>query len=139
MHKAVLVAVIALVAGALPVLSARADGPPLPKSLTDACQPDPTKGQQLLQCRYGPLTVTPGTNMILFGPVSIESPRADGYITSLAPNLVDSTTGAVPPVHVVHLHHGVWINAANGGTTPFFATGEEKTRSILPPDYGYRT
>jgi plastocyanin len=140
MRKAVLVAVAVLVASVAPGVSAVASGPPIPTDLSHACQPDPTiSGPQTLHCQYGPLTVTPGTNMILFGPVSIESPRADGYITRFAPNLVDATTGEVPPIHVVHLHHGVWLNAASGSTTPFFATGEEKTQAILPPGYGYRT
>ncbi|MGQ0831700.1 MAG: cupredoxin domain-containing protein [Microthrixaceae bacterium] len=146
MRKTLLVLGLALAAVAVPVVAAQALGPPLPSSARDLCQPDPTiAGEQTLHCRYGPLTVTPGANLILLGPVSIESPRASGYITSISPNLVDATTGMVPPIHVVHLHHGVWINAARGTTDPFFATGEEKTRSILPrgpngaPQYGYRT
>lgn len=141
-----MVVVVALLAAVGPVVHAVALGPAVPTGPRDLCQPDPTLiGEQTLHCRYGPLAVTPGTNMIVLGPVSIESPRADGYITSISPNLVDATTGAVPPVHLVHLHHGVWLNAAQGNTTPFFATGEEKTRSILPhaadgtPEYGYRT
>jgi hypothetical protein len=127
-----------LLAGTLPAFGASAvDAPPTSRL---GCQPDPTvQGPQKLHCTYGPLEVTPGANMILFGPVSIESPRADGFITSFAPNLVLTATGAVPPIHEVHLHHGVWINAARGSTTPFFATGEEKTRSEIPAGYGYRT
>jgi len=145
-RKLVLVGALALVAVVVPIIHAEALGPPTPSGPRDLCQPDPTvAGEQTLRCSYGPLTVTPGANMILLGPVTIESPRADGYITGISPNLIDATSGKVPPIHVVHLHHGVWINAARGSTTPFFATGEEKTRSILPhgPDgealYGYRT
>ncbi len=134
MRKAVLVAVIALVAATLPGFQASAGESPPASRL--GCQPDPTLQEQVLHCTYGPLQVTPGANMILFGPVTIESPRADGYITSFAPNLVLAATGDVPPIHEVHLHHGVWINAAQGGTTPFFATGEEKTRSEIPPGTG---
>ncbi|MEY2420795.1 MAG: hypothetical protein QOI95_862 [Acidimicrobiaceae bacterium] len=137
MRKAVLVAAITLVAAISPAVRAMA-GDSLPTSRF-GCQPDPTLQAQLLHCTYGPLVVTPGTNMILLGPVTIESPRAEGYITSFAPNLVLAATGEVPPIHEVHLHHGVWINAAKTGTTPFFATGEEKTRSQIPDGYGYRT
>lgn len=146
MRKTLLVLTLALGAAAVPVVAAQALGPPVPESLGDLCQPDPAvAGEQTLRCSYGPISVTPGSNMILLGPVTIESPRASGYITSISPNLVDATTGKVPPIHLVHLHHGVWINAARGNTTPFFATGEEKTRTILPrtaadePLYGYRT
>lgn len=128
---------MALVAATLPGLRAiAADSPP---TIRLGCQPDPTLQKQVLHCTYGPLVVTPGANMILFGPVTIESPRAPGFVTSFAPNLVLAATGEVPPIHEVHLHHGVWINAARGNTTPFFATGEEKTRSEIPDGYGYRT
>jgi hypothetical protein len=109
----------------------------MPQSL---CQPDPTvMTVQRLDCRYGPLLVTPGANLILFGPVTIESPRADGFITRLEPNLIDASTGRVPPIHEIHLHHGVWLNPPKYGTTPFFATGEEKTISTVPSGYGLST
>src|SRR5687768_15748154 len=137
MRKAVMVAVMTLVAATLPGFRAVADQPPTSRL---GCQPDPTvQGEQVLHCTYGPLEVTTGANMILVGPVTIESPRANGFITSFAPNLVLTATGEVPPIHEVHLHHGVWINGARGDTTPFFATGEEKTRSEIPAGYGYRT
>ena len=136
MRKSVLAVAFVLACATGAVVPAVADVPLA--SPPTSCQPIGNQAQTL-HCQYGPLTVTPGTNMILFGPVSIESPKADGYITRFAPNLVDATTGQVPPIHIVHLHHGVWLNAASGSTTPFFATGEEKTQSILPPGYGYRT
>jgi hypothetical protein len=48
-------------------------------------------------------------------------------------------------VDVIHLHHGVWLNASRGsnalsgalGGEIFFASGEEKTILQLPPGYGY--
>jgi plastocyanin len=129
--------VLLAVAALLAALAARSDAAPggLPHT---GCQPDPTNpGTQTLLCEYGPLTVTPGTNLILFGPVTIESPRADGYITRFTPDLVDAVTGEVPPIHEVHLHHGVWLNPRH--PNPFFANGEEKTESIIPDGYGYRT
>lgn len=121
--------------------------PPVSPVTTDACQPDPVLAQtapdqaQRLHCRYGPLVVTPGTNLILFGPVSIESPRAEGFITRFAPDLVLASDGTVPAIHQVHLHHGVWLNPASERDVfrPFFATGEEKTVSAIPPGYGYPT
>src|SRR6266540_3941502 len=51
--------------------------------------------------------------------------------------------GKVPPVDVIHLHHGVWANALQRDpTAPFFperfiAAGEEKTALKFPPGYGY--
>ncbi|HEX9682548.1 MAG TPA: hypothetical protein VGA13_05665 [Acidimicrobiales bacterium] len=118
-----------------------------PTGVNELCQPDPLQAAlepntvQHLTCTYGPLVVTPGDNMILFGPVTFESPRADGWITRFEPDLIDLADGQIPPIHEVHLHHGVWLNArsAREASTPFFATGEEKTVSELPAGYGYRT
>jgi len=61
---------------------------------------------------------------------------------AIKPDLVRND-GSVPPVDVIHLHHGVWLK--NGATDPtdprlperFFASGEEKTTEILPAGYGY--
>ena len=53
----------------------------------------------------------------------------------------------MPRVDVLHLHHGVWVNLAGGrdggkrgsfGQELFFASGEEKTQSILPKGFGYK-
>ena len=49
----------------------------------------------------------------------------------------------MPPVDVIHLHHGVWANAMRRDPTAplfperFIAAGEEKTALELPPGYGY--
>jgi plastocyanin len=59
--------------------------------------------------------------------------------------------GAIPRVDIIHLHHGVWLSDgqlgvgetsggsgnAYGGLYPFMATGEEKTKYILPAGFGY--
>jgi len=44
----------------------------------------------------------------------VPKPKVDGYITAVYPNLVRST-GVVPRVDVIHLHHGVWVNLGSGG------------------------
>jgi hypothetical protein len=81
--------------------------------------------------------VAPGQNLILVGPVTIEKPCYDGYVISMRPNLVRED-GTVPPTDVIHLHHGVFLNASapRGTEQRFFATGEEKTKLRLPPGYG---
>jgi plastocyanin len=96
-----------------------------------------------LHYKYGPLHVAPGQNLILIGPVTIEKPAYDGYAIRIKPNLVRAD-GSVPPVDVIHLHHGVWLNlsgpdrtAGAGGGEKFFAAGEEKTIFSMPPGYGY--
>lgn len=115
----------------------------VPPKIQDTCQPDPTwTGEQILNCRYGPIEITPGENLILVGPTSIESPRADGFMLSMKPNMIDAVTDKVPAIHEVHLHHGVWLNGRHDDPdaigTPFMAAGEEKTVSSTPPGYGYR-
>ena len=62
---------------------------------------------------------------------SIPKPEVDGWIVRIAPTCVWPT--GVPGVDVIHLHHGVWLNAVGQGRhrralpERFFAAGEEKT------------
>jgi plastocyanin len=96
---------------------------------------------QHLHYKYGPIHVEPGQNLILLGPVTIEKPAYDGYVTRIKPDLVRGD-GSVPPVDQIHLHHGVFLNlsrtdATSPGSERFFATGEEKTIFKMPRGYGY--
>jgi plastocyanin len=84
---------------------------------------------------YGPLVVKPGQNDVLVGPVTIEKPSRDGYITRFRPDLV-LQDGTVPPVEQVHLHHGTWLSVPSYGNSAFFASGEEKTIAPFPRGYG---
>src|SRR3954452_6081601 len=86
---------------------------------------------QHLHFKYGPIHIAPGQNLILAGPVTIEKPAYDGYMTSFKPNLVRAD-GSVPPIEQIHLHHAVWLNgsredatASNLGGERFAAAGEE--------------
>src|SRR4051794_36104116 len=88
-----------------------------------------------LRFSYGPIVVKPGQNDVLVGPVTIEKPDRDGYITRFKPNLVRAD-GTVPPVEQVHLHHGTWLSEPSYGSGPFFAAGEEKTIAPFPRGYG---
>jgi hypothetical protein len=81
--------------------------------------------------RYGPITIRPGQNPIVFEP-NTQKPSVAGYITRFKPDLV-YVNGKKPPVDVLHLHHGVWI--MRGETT--FAAGEEKTITQFPRGFGY--
>ena len=85
---------------------------------------------------YGPILVKPGQNDVLIGPVTIEKPNQDGYITRFKPDLVNQN-GEVPNVEEVHLHHGTWLALTeNYGNSAFFAAGEEKTIAPFPKGYG---
>ncbi len=100
-----------------------------------------SKQIERLHFRYGPLLVSPGTNMIMLGG-NIPKPSVDGYVVGIRPNLT-LPDGTVPSVNVVHLHHGVWLNASQSDPTSpglperFFASGEEKTWMQLPAGFGY--
>jgi hypothetical protein len=97
-------------------------------------------GTQRLTLKYGPFTIAPGQNTIDIDG-RIPQPKVDGYITRFRPDLIRAD-GSVPPVDVLHLHHGVWLNnSAGSSSTPFgeiwAAAGEEKTIVSLPEGYGY--
>jgi plastocyanin len=115
---------------AAPVPFSLSAKPCTPKSPLDSVRPASCKR---ITFRYGPLHVTPGDNLILFGPMTIERPTFPGYVVRFKPNLT-RLDGSVPPVDVVHLHHSVWISTAF--SYPMFASGEEKTIFSLPNGYG---
>jgi len=89
-------------------------------------------GLQHLHYRYGPISITPGQNTIVFRPTTLK-PDVPGYITRFKPNLT-YTNGKVPRVDILHLHHGVWLMR----NYPTFAVGEEKTIYQFPQGFGYR-
>jgi plastocyanin len=105
---------------------------------------DGVAGVQHLHFVTAPITVKPGQNSIdnVFVPAS-QKPNVDGYIVRARPDLT-YLNGKVPPVDVIHLHHGVWLNASAqspasplGGIQPIFFGGEEKTVFRIPRGYGY--
>jgi plastocyanin len=98
-------------------------------------------GAKRMLYRIGPFDVIPGQNEI-GNRIFAEKPQVDGWITRMRPDLT-YTSGRVPGVDVIHLHHGVWLNLSRQDTTSalpqrFFAAGEEKTILTMPKGYGYR-
>ena len=121
-------------------LAALACALPAPAAWAAPADPPPP-GVERTTYRYGPVAVTPGQNSIFVTP-NTEKPARDGFITRIKPDLVRSD-GSVPRVDVIHLHHGVWLNASApdltyGGPERFFASGEEKTIFQVPDGYGYQ-
>ena len=157
--RAFVALIVAIVIAALAAPSGAQVAPPLPdpgfvKEVPGAkCEPETAyekagwkKGasyQAGKKCKrikfsYGPITVKPGQNDVLLGPVTIEKPAYPGYITRFQPDLVDAS-GKAPPVNEVHLHHATWLNTLSQyGNGPFFAAGEEKTILPFPRGYGMR-
>lgn len=98
---------------------------------------------QHLRFEYGPITVKPGQNGIENAFLTTQKPKVDGYIIRARPDL-EYLNGKVPPVDVIHLHHGVWLNMSGQspaspllGIEPVFFGGEEKTVFQIPRGYGY--
>ena len=106
--------------------------PAAPVASRGEVEPVPYAGVQHQRYRYGPITIHPGQNPIVFEPSS-QKPTVPGYITRFKPDLT-YVNGKKPAVDVLHLHHGVWI--MRGETT--FAAGEEKTITQIPRGFGYR-
>ena len=121
---------LALLAFAAPTASAE-NLPGAHISATQIQQPADYPGIQHLHFRYGPIAIAPGQNTIEAEPNS-ERPQVPGFITRFKPDLVYADDGSVPPVDVLHLHHGVWIS----NFYPLFAAGEEKTIFNFPQGYG---
>src|SRR5262249_17582223 len=91
-------------------------------------------GIEHLHFRTAPINVLPGQNSVQMVAIPRnEKPTVDGYIVRMRPD-VQYLDGRVPPVNVIHLHHGVWSDAKHG---PFFFGGEEKTVFHIPRGYGY--
>ena len=97
-----------------------------------------------LHFTYGPIDVKPGQNDIknVFLGASAK-PKVDGFIIRARPDL-QYLNGKVPPVDVIHLHHGVWMNLSGtspaaplASIEPIFFGGEEKTIFQIPRGYGY--
>ena len=107
--------------------------------------PKPRPGMQELKYKLGPIKILPGQNNITYsfqeGFRTIPKPEVDGFIVGIKANLL-RTDGTVPPVDVIHLHHGVWANVSGPKNNDsvgelFFAAGEEKTAFYIPEGYGY--
>src|SRR5262249_25894375 len=91
-------------------------------------------GIQHLHFQTAPIRVLPGQNSVQLASIpQNEKPAVDGYIVRMRPDL-QYLDGKVPPVNVIHLHDGVWINGKHG---PLFGGGEEKTVFHIPPGDGY--
>jgi hypothetical protein len=130
-----LVSVIALLALAAPAGAA-------PQAVGAAVKVSAgANGAQRLTYKIGPFDIVPGQNEIGYRVID-QKPQVDGWITRIRPDLT-YTSGKIPGVDVIHLHHGVWVNMSRpSATIPglpelFTAAGEEKTITKFPKGYGY--
>ncbi len=116
----------------------------IPIERDDPLNQDPiAPGATRIRYQVGPIDVLAGQNNIDFTGADVPKPTEPGWITRISANL-HRGDGSVPPVDVIHLHHGVWLNNSRKDTTApnlperVFASGEEKTVYNTPGGYGYR-
>ena len=92
---------------------------------------------QRMRFSYGPIVVKPGQNDVLVGPVTIEKPMQDGYITRFKPE-----PRCAPTARSRRSSRSTCTTAPGStltdeyGSGPFFAAGEEKTIAPFPRGYG---
>ena len=98
------------------------------------------------ELRYGPVKL--GGYETRFPSPRVETPGS-GYIVRMRARIVDRKGKRIPLGHVM-LHHVVFINdgtrrrpprtnpCPGRAGEPFFGTGEENQRMLLPRGYGYR-
>lgn len=103
--------------------------------------------QRTYTLRQGPVTL--GAFQTKYPRSVVRSPKRDGYIVRMSTRLVDRR-GRPISIKRVMLHHVVFINRGRPGgprkvnscegrqAEPFYGTGDETQRLILPPGYGYK-
>ena len=81
-----------------------------------AADPSFPAGTEHLHFEFGSVDVQPG--QYAYRVLETEDPEADvdGWILRMSANL-ERADGNVPRVDVIHLHHGVWLNASRPDTT----------------------
>jgi plastocyanin len=110
--------------------------------------PAPATGaERTYALRYGPVHL--GGYETRFPAARVQTPRRAGYIVRMSARVVDRN-GTRVPLSDVMLHHVVFIDdgrpggppkrgsCPGRGGEPFYGTGEEHQRLLLPPGYGYR-
>jgi hypothetical protein len=121
------------------ILAAPAGAAPTPAGATVKVSAG-ANGAKRLTYKIGPFKVIPGQNEI-GNRIIAQKPQVDGWITRIRPDLT-YTSGKIPGVDVIHLHHGVWANLSRESSASpfaelFFAAGEEKTIMQFPKGFGY--
>jgi plastocyanin len=97
--------------------------------------------------RYGPVALSGFQTR--YPQANVQTPKRAGYIVRMSTRVVDGRGHRVP-LRRVMLHHVVFVNHGRPGGPartstcpgragePFFGTGEENQRLVLPRGYGYR-
>jgi hypothetical protein len=93
-----------------------------------------------LSLLFGPYTIPPGQDS---NRITLDLPLNGGFLTAVAPDLVEVSTGRIPTQQEAHIHHAHWfrvtddpdqeyyLNPGPAGLSWVFGTGEEKTQGRL--------
>jgi hypothetical protein len=125
-----------------------------PGSTTTTTTTPPPPGTQTRTIRYGPFTLQPappnpdGSHGMVHVPgfdLGVEKPCTNCYVTKMVPDLVRADGSRAGYSNDLQLHHMVLVNRDTGRTDAtcpglgqrFFAAGDERTTTALPPGYGY--
>ena len=90
---------------------------------------------------FGPYHIPPGQDS---NRITLDLPLNEGFITAIAPRLINAATGEMPPMQEAHIHHAHWFRVTNDpeqeyytsvggdrGLSWVFGTGEETTQGRL--------
>jgi plastocyanin len=133
----VALAIAALAFGMVPARAAR-NVPEMLAHAGDRFVPKAPGVTEDLTFVFGPFVIPAGQDSNRY---SLDVPFSDGFITAVAPDLVDAKSGAVPSEQDAHIHHAHWLRITTDGTHEYydenlmlswvFGTGEEKTQGRL--------
>ena len=116
-------------------------------SVLTLAAPPASAAQRTYTLRHGPITL--GGFQTKYPRSVVPALKRNGYIVGMSTRLVDRR-GRPISIKRVMLHHIVFINRGRPGgprklnscegrnAEPFYGTGEETQRLILPPGYGYK-
>ncbi|HUR67997.1 MAG TPA: hypothetical protein VM370_02035 [Candidatus Thermoplasmatota archaeon] len=129
MGKTTIVVFVAALTLAAPLAFASIE----PTDLVERDVARPVGIEKHLTLMFGPFAVPPGQDINRF---SFDLPLYDGFITAIAPNLIDAATGETPSDQVMHIHHAHWFRVSDDPADEYytlnlawvFGTGEEKTQ-----------
>ncbi|MBW3583987.1 MAG: hypothetical protein KY455_12915 [Euryarchaeota archaeon] len=126
--------VLAFALSATPM--ALGDDPPTLEEMTERYVPRPVGVERDMTFFFGPYSIPPGQDR---NQVTLDLPIHGGFITSIAPNLIDAQTGEEPSDLDMHIHHAHWFRMSNDPADEYytlnlawvFGTGEEKTQGSI--------
>lgn len=116
-------------------------------SVVTLSAPAASAAQHTYTLREGPITL--GGFQTKYPHSAVRAPRRSGYVVRMSTRLVDGR-GRPISIRRVMLHHVVFVNRGRPGGPrkassckgrggePFYGTGEETQRLILPRGYGYK-